>query len=252
MPSLEKPLVYLILGATGSGRREVLADLISGGLGEGDRPAVLLAADEPADESDAKLPGLARWTWTGADLEALLPSGATHVFLVTSGRHSPIDQIEAFKPWLDAQGGVLARVFCVVHCQLAEKHAALLAWYDACVHFSDIVLLNRREGVANKWLSDFQRHYTDQFLPCLFELVKSGRVKNPALILEPQARRVSHLFDEELEWVFTNTDGEEIDEEDAEEGDEEVEAVPAEDPYLVRDAAGRHVKWIPEITKFLG
>ena len=41
----------------------------------------------------------------------------------------------------------IARVITIVNCELAEKHSALLAWYEACVHFSDIVLLNRREGV---------------------------------------------------------------------------------------------------------
>ena len=55
MASDEKPLVYLILGAAGSGRRTVVADLIDGGLGEGDRPAVLLSADEAPAEIDAKL-----------------------------------------------------------------------------------------------------------------------------------------------------------------------------------------------------
>ena len=33
--SSEKPLVYLILGAAGSGRREIVADLIDGGLAAG-------------------------------------------------------------------------------------------------------------------------------------------------------------------------------------------------------------------------
>ena len=42
------------------------------------------------------------------------------------------------------------------------RPAALLAWYDACVHFSDVVLLQRREGVANKWVSDFLKHHEDQ------------------------------------------------------------------------------------------
>jgi hypothetical protein len=52
---------------------------------------------------------------------------------------------------------------------------------------------DRREGVANKWLSDFRAHFDGQFYPCLFELVKGGRVKNPALVLDPLARRMSHL-----------------------------------------------------------
>ena len=92
---------------------------------------------------------------------------------------------------------------------------------------------------------DFQAHYAAQFLPCLFELVKAGRVKNPALILEPQARRMSHVFDEELNWEITGAE-----ESDAE-GEEEIEAKPEEDPYLQRLAGGRRVKEIPNVAKYL-
>ena len=60
----EKPLVYLILGAAGSGRRQVLTDLLGDGLVATDRPAVMLAASELADEADATLPALTRWSWT--------------------------------------------------------------------------------------------------------------------------------------------------------------------------------------------
>ncbi|HZP60369.1 MAG TPA: hypothetical protein VFB27_08585 [Opitutaceae bacterium] len=251
MSSSDKPMVYLLLGAAGSGRREVLADLIDGGLGADARPAVLLAADEPAGAPDKKFPGLARWTREDGIIAAPLPYDATHVFFVSDGRRDPIDQIESFATWLRAGGGQLARILCVVDCRLAEKNAALLPWYDACIHFADVVLLNHREGVANKWISEFERRYTGQFYPCLIEPVKAGRVKNPALILEPQALRMSHLFDEEQDWIFTDADGEEVDEEEAKEGDEEVEAAPEEDPYLVRDAAGRRAKRIPDIQKYL-
>ena len=51
----EKPLVYLILGAAGSGRREVVADLIEGGLGAGGRALVLLSDGERAAGSEARL-----------------------------------------------------------------------------------------------------------------------------------------------------------------------------------------------------
>ncbi len=247
----KKPLVYLILGAAGSGRREVVADLIEGGLAEGDRAAVMLSADETAEEADAKLPAITRWKWTGEFIEGSLPAEATQVFFVADGRANPVDQIEVFKAWLEAQGGELARVLTVVNCQLAEKNPALLHWYDACVHFSDVVLLNRREGVANKWLSNFQAHFKGQFIPCLFELVKAGRVKNPAVVLDPQARRMSHVFDEEVDWVFTDAEGEEIDEDEETEGDEEVEAKEEVDPYFERLNGGRRVKEIPDVRKFL-
>ena len=136
-------------------------------------------------------------------------------------------QIARLKAWLEAHRLELARCLCVVNCQLAERHAPLLAWYEACVHFADVVLLNRREGVENRWVSDFLNHFKKQFVPCLFETVKDNRVKNPALVLDPQARRVSQAFDEEQDWVVTGADGEEIDDEQGDE-EEEVSAAPAE------------------------
>lgn len=252
MTPSEKPLVYLILGAPGSGRRAVLHDLIVGGLEETDRPAVMISAAESAVEADAKLPGLTRWQWQDGFIVGTLPAEATHVFFVTDGASNPVDQVEVFKAWVEAQGGELARVLCVVNAQLAEKHPALLAWYEACVHFADVVLINKREGVENKAISDFLAHFRKQYYPCVFELVKDNGVKNPALILEPQARRMSHVFDEEQDWIFTNAEGEEIDEqEETEEGEEEVEAKPEEDPYFARRQGGRRVKELPDIAKFL-
>jgi hypothetical protein len=250
MPS-EKPLVYLMLGAAGSGRREILVDLIEAGLTESDRAGVMLAQSEGPSEFDAKLPRLTRWSWTDELIVGELPKDVSHVFFVSDGRGNPVEQTEVFKAWLDAQGGEIARVLTVVNCQLAEKNPPLLAWYEACVHFSDVILLTRREGVANKWLSGFLGHFEKQFYPSLFELVKGGKVKNPALVLDPLARRMSHVFDAEQDWVFTDAEGKEIDEEEETEGDEEVEATPEEDPYFVRDAAGRRAKRIPDIAKFL-
>jgi len=252
MAASEKPLVYLILGAAGSGRRDVLVDLIEAGLPETDRPAVMLAANEAASAMDAKLPSLSRWEWRDDAIAGSLPAGATHVFFIADGRRNPVDQIEVFKPWFEAQGGELARVLCVVNTQLAAQNPPLLAWFDACVHFSDVVLLNRREGVENKWLSTFLGHFRDQFLPCVFEMVKDSRVKNPALVLEPQARRMSHYFDAEQDWIFTDSEGEVIDEEEeTADGDEEIEAKPEEEPYFVRLTGGRRVKQLPDIAKFL-
>jgi hypothetical protein len=180
-----------------------------------------------------------------------LPRTATSIFFFTDGAQNPVDQVEAFKPWLEAQGGELARVIAIVDCQLAEKNPALLAWYEACVHFADVVLLNRREGVENKWLSNFQTHFKKQFYPCLFEFVKDGRVKNPALLLEPQARRMTHVFDEEPNWVVTDSNGEEIDADEEGGDDEDLEVTPEQDPYLARRLGGRRVKELPDIAKYL-
>jgi len=251
----EKPLVYLLLGSPGSGRREVLADLLDGGLDEGDRPAVLLSAAEPPAEADLRLGTPERWRWEEGRIEAAVPTGADRVFFVAEGRRNPVDQLEAFKLWLPGQGLELGRVICVVDCAFASAHPQLQPWFDACIHFSDVVLLNHRDGVPNKWLSDFQSRYKDQCFPCLFEFVKKGRVHNPRLILEPLALRISHAFDAEPDWVILDEDGEEL-EADAEdeggaEGEEEVELVAKEDPYFVRWSSGRREKELPNLEKFL-
>ena len=239
--------MYLIVGAAGSGRREVLADLIEGGLGEGDRAAVLLSATEWADPADARLTGLGRWRMEpGNTVEADLPAGATHVFIVFDGRMNPVDQVEAFRSWVGDRSAEVARVVCVVHCQLLEKNPKLFAWYEACIHFSDAVLLNRREGVTNKWIGDFKGKFEHKFYPCLFEFVREGRVRNPALVLAPVARRMSHVFDEQ-EWVALD---EEDDEEELEDG-EETEMKLEEDPYFERRNGGRRVHEIPNIADYL-
>jgi hypothetical protein len=72
-------------------------------------------------------------------------------------------------------------------------------------------------------------------------------------VLQPEARRLSHVFDEEQDWVVTGADGGVRDEAEpeGEDGEEEVEAAPEVEPYFERDAAGRRVKRIPDIAKFL-
>ena len=240
-----RPQVYLILGAAGSGRREIVADLIEGGLGAGAVVQSMLAGGEAADPADARLGALTRWNWTDGRIAAPAPAAGATVFFVADGRRNPVDQVEAFHAWLEAGGGELARILCVVHCGLAARHPPLLAWFDACIHFADVVLFNRRDGVANKWYSDFRAHYAALFLPCLFEVVKAGRVANPALILEPQARRLSHFFDAEQDWEVEGGEDENEDEET------EVEAHPEEDPYLQRRPGGRRVRELPDIAQFL-
>jgi hypothetical protein len=246
-----KPLVYLVLGAAGSGRREVLVDLIGAGLEATDHPAVLLPATEAAIPIDTKLPQVERWSVDGEVINATLPDAATHVFFIVDGRRNPVDQAEQFKVWLESQDAEFARALCVVNCQLAEKNPPLLAWFDACVHFSDVVLLNHREGVENKWLSGFLAHFKKQFSPAIFELVKEGQVKNPALVLVPEARRMTHAFDEEQDWIFTNAEGEEVDEQEEVDDEDELEAKPEEDPYFARRLGGRREIVLPDIAKFL-
>jgi len=228
----ETPLVYFILGASGSGRHAIANELAAVASENGGGTCVLEVA------------GGAWPDW---------PKGVRQVFLIADGRGNPVDQIEALKPWLETHGGELGRILCVVNCQLAASTPALLPWFDACVHFSDVVLLNRREGVENRWVSDFQKRYAEQFYPCLFEFVKKGQVASPLVVLEPQARRISQYFDESEELVVEGL----VIETDTPDGDDEeaiengAGSAPAEDFYLARRAGGRRLHEIPDIAKYL-
>jgi hypothetical protein len=263
---MNAPLAYIILGSTGSGRRAVLADLIVNGLDESARPLLLVAAGEtPAEDSVtgrlAAVPNLVQATWQldgGQVATGTLPEGATHVFILVDGRTNPIDQIEAIHAWLPSAGLEIGRLITVVNCQLASTHPELMRWYDACVHFSDVVILNRRDGVANKWVTDFTTRYRKQHMPCLIELVKKGELENPVLILEPQARRLSMLFDAEEAWPLPGDEDTVIEDEDDEEASPSAEDIDdpdligKPDPYIDRHfGSGRRVKEIPDIAKFL-
>ncbi len=258
MSSAKSP-VYFILGTPGSGRRAIVRDLIANGLAPEEKVVVLVAESEdasPADELLAKLSNaeVRRWRRVDAALPAMdLPAGAT-VFFLADGRASPIDQVEALKPWLIAQDLELARIFTVVDCQLAEKQPVLRQWFDACIHFSDVVFLNRREGLANKWLSDFIKHYTDEYFPCHFVQVKAkGDLPTPLVWLDPLARRVSQYFEDD--YVDMSDVVIEIGDDEAEEGDkvaaDEEDGVIPPEPYFVRQRSGRREREVPDIRDYL-
>lgn len=251
--------VYFILGTPGSGRRALVRDLVENGLGADEQAVVLLAESEAADPADAKLATLAnaevrRWTWTASDFPRLqLPAGAT-VFLLTDSLASPIDQLEALKPWLLAQGAELARVFTVVDCGLAERQPVLRQWFDACIHFSDVVFLTNRAAVGNKWLSDFLKHFKDERYPCHFVQVKAkGDLPTPLVWLDPSPRRVSQYFEEDyvdLSDVVIETGDDEDEEGEAVEPGEDDGIIPPES-YFVRQRSGRRERELPDIRDYL-
>ncbi len=241
-------LVYFILGTPGSGRRALVADLVENGLSADERALVLVAASEAADAADEKLAALGhvevrRWESTADELLPAAPLGtAANIFLLADSRADAVSQIEALKPWLAAHGAELARVFTVVNCQFAEKHPIAAAWFDACIHFSDVVFLTKRDGVENKWLSTFIRRYEDQAYPCYFIHVKKGGLPNPALVLEPQPRRVAQYFD-----PFEEIPADLVIETDDEEPEDADDDTPPPEPYFERNRSGRRVKEIPDI-----
>ncbi len=237
-------ILYFILGTAGSHRRALLADLVGEGLMPDDRAAVLLSAAEAPDAAGEALltkagATLGRWTWAKPELEVELPEEATHVFLVADGRSDPIDQLEALREWLLARPFVqLGRVFFVADAALLHAKPELQPWFDACVHYADVVALTKIEGIEQKWLNEFEKHYRSQHCPFLFEVARRDVFKNPAILLVPEARRVSQVFDEEMEL--------------ADETDEEIEAAkPENDKYFARTRGGTRVEHLPRIADFL-
>jgi hypothetical protein len=243
--------VYFVLGTPGSGRREIVLDLVENGLGPEAKVVVLMATHEPADPAEEKLarrPGteIVRLAWTAEALpEAGVPDGAT-VFFLADPLADAITQLESLQPWLLARGAQLTRIFTVVDCHFAERHPPLRLWYAACIHFSDVVFLTKRAGVENKWVSDFLRHFEAECSPALFLQLKKGGIANPALVLNPEPRRLSQYFDEAAD--FSALEIETDDEDDDEEVDD---GLPSPESYFERLRSGRRVREIPDVTKYL-
>ncbi len=251
--------VYFILGTPGSGRRAIVRDLVENGFGADEKAVVLLAEGESADPADEKLAALdnvevQRWVWTPPELPAVaLPDGAA-VFFLADSLASPIDQLEALKPWLQTQGAELARIFTVVDCALAAQQPVLRQWFDACIHFSDVVFLTNRAGVDNKWLSDFLKRFKDERYPCHFVQVKAkGDLPTPLVWLDPTARRVSQYFEDDYvdlsDIVIEMGDDEDEDGEPVEPGEDDG-LIPPE-PYFVRQRSGRREREVPDIRELL-
>lgn len=248
--------LYIILGSPGSGRREVLADLVSDGIEHPDGAVALFVNEnESVVDADDVLQSLDHaltiaWTWD-AENQTLetedWPANTISAFFLSESMVDPVDQLEALRDWIPENGFELARIITVVDCALAANNTAARKWYDACVHFSDVVLLNRREGAGNKWVSDFIKHFQKQHYPTLFDLVKKGRVSNPAVVLFPEARRMSLFFDEDEE-------GDYIDEiivvEDEAEIDDSWSAEEV-DPYIERIESGHRRQQVPSMHRIL-
>jgi len=233
--------VYLVLGCAGSGRREVITDLLQDEAKEDSPTAICLLEEDRIEEADkqlAELPGVSVHYFESLELMKganALP--AETLFLLNGGSLNPVDFVEQAHDLLESPDVELAKVFTVVHCQKLQEHSKLNAWYEACIHFSDVVLLNRREGVEDKVVNAMVDHYKNGHYPCLFVFVKKGQVANPALVLEPDARRMSLYFDpDEDNWLDEEYDPEDED---------------TIDPYIRSLPSGQREKRIPDIRQYL-
>ncbi|MBU63610.1 MAG: hypothetical protein CMI26_14025 [Opitutae bacterium] len=191
-------LLYLVLGAPDSGRQAIVQDLIEGGLTEEESALTLTNEKFPDGE------GFTSWYWENSSFqipEEASESPTTHNFLIFSPYLDLADQIEASLDLLDTDKELtLARILFVVHCGLLEEASTKIHyWHEACAHYADVALLNRQKGENIKKIKEFKEHYESMRLPFLVESIRKNRVVNPAKILDPTSRRISHVFDPEID-----------------------------------------------------
>lgn len=242
--------VYLILGTNHSGRKEILFDLIEGSSpSEEHSNFILIPFDEPESPTNNKLQTLPnttvlKWNFSNNQLNFpnLSTSSADKIFIILSSKNNFIDQLEKTKYWLDNNPQFsLARILSVINCQIAYDHEDLLPWFEAIVHFSDYIFLTHRENIPEKWISEFIKSFEKKSYPCLFEKIKNNKVSNPDQVLEPEARRISHLFDnlDAIDTLFLDEDNL---------PDEPFELIKEIDPYLKRDNNGQRIIQLPPIS----
>ncbi len=243
--------IYIVLGLPESGRRDLVLDLVDNGLDKGTPVTLIhgegvrsdLAQDRLLQKSypvsvktfkfkDGKFSGLPE------------PDDKGVWFLLPDSREDLIDQMQALRDWFQKRNITPARILLTVHCALAAEKPLAEEWHEAAVHFSDYVFLNRREGLAPDWIKAFEKKFKDLRIPARFERLKKGAAKNPAMVLLPEARRMSLIFDD-LDPIDTL----EIDEDNLPE--EPFDLTVKEDPYFERMRGGRRVKQVPKPKDFL-
>lgn len=245
---MSKPFIYIFLGVTGAGRRTVVADLITRGMGEDDQVAVLTNEDSAGSDVMKTLalnPRVRLINWQLNEENHIVVqddlASMDSIFFITHGKQSPVDQMESLVAWVNDEDFEVGRIFTVVDCGLFSTQPKLMPWIEACIHFSDVVCLNKRESVSQVWLKGFvERFQKEQCYPCLFENVKKGRVSDPAMLLHPEARRISHVFDERDAIYELGFDQDNL-------PDEPFELKVKEDPYFEKLPSGGRCKPIPDI-----
>lgn len=249
---MSEKFVYLILGSRGGGRSSVVPDLVDFGLERASASQVFVSEEDAAVWGSPlsirhALCEQKSYSWNGLDEGLSLEATSETVFIVADGLSDPADFVEAFFNWLQGSEYELGRIITIADCNRIQQERKLLQWYDCCIHFSDVVLLSNRTEVSNKWVDEFKERYLKEYYPCLFVFVKKGHLPNPSLVLEPEARRISKLFDEADEYVFE----EDEDEEEFDEEDEPAAGDPSKDPFLAKLGNGRRNRTLPNIRNLV-
>ena len=153
----------------------------------------------------------------------------------------PADLVDALILGYRADDYVIGRIITHVHSGWCDTVEEAKGWYEGCIHFSDLVLIDSRDEVVDNWVRDILERYRKLHYPCHFDLVRRGLPKHPQWFFDSQPRRLSLVFDPDDLSGLGGMDYEIEGDEPEEDEDEDGEKISL-DPYLSRNAAGEREK----------
>lgn len=180
------------------------------------------------------------------NLLVLDPDRNETAFILLDPGKAPVQQLELIAEQL---GNCLlepVKVITCVDCIAAEKSPQLRTWLEACIYYSDVVLLGNRSDTTKRFVRDYQKGFERICYPCLFGYLKGKGIPDIALeILAPDTRRISQLFDlgEDIPEVAPGT----VIEASCDLDLEEVE----KDPYRNPADEENQPPTIPDISKWI-
>jgi hypothetical protein len=174
------------------------------------------------------------------------------VFWLLDPKENLADSIESTAEILEDAEITPAKILTVVDCQATEKHSVVQKYYQASIHFSDVVLLGNREDVSQKWLREWQETFRKGCFPCDFHMIKKGgHLVEAQQIIYPDIRRITQVFDPPEE--ETAVDPMLLPEWEASFDPEDEEELPPpteSDPWLARHPNGARQQIIPDVSPF--
>jgi hypothetical protein len=254
--SVNTPDLYIWLGLPSTGRRALMYDTAHASKDTNISTLFVISEEEPPTEFDQSLENIPNSSVVRYSLESgqfvfndFPAETPDRIFWLLQGNENPIDQLEALKSWLEEKRWILTRIISVVSARMLDQHPKLKIYYEACVYYSDMVLLNQREGVPPDWSQKFTARYEKERYPCLFESVRNNRVKNPAVLLDPMPRRLSQYFDslEDLASQEQHGGFDWIEEDDESMEEDDIETPT--DPYMERNLGGDRKIKLPNLRE---
>jgi len=234
------PVTLFLSGPGGQGLK-LLRETRARMLNKEDRMHLFCEEGGACDETSA-LAGLqvSTWSMSGGILKlSSEANGEDWNVLLYSHAQPPMDWLQSIVGSVRKFKWEVTRIITLVDMQMAIHRPEARRWYQACIHFSDLVLLGNRGGLNPKDVAGFQEHFEKERFPCLFDLVKNGLPRHLSWMMDSQPRRLSLVFDPD---ELTGHDIPAWEDDDREENEEDDRY---KDPYLEKNRSGEPVLRIP-------